>query len=264
MSTFSAMPRRRRRGIHLTRRDVAILELLVTRRVETIDFLHESQFAGLSRKRALNRLGELIAAGYLERTSASLPGEEGQRSVYWLTPRARTALQIRSPAGDWFRSHRWNLDLAEPSIPHQVVTNRVCDWLGAHAIPEHLLPVPNGRHGSELSKHRPDAVYHATEADDRGRRLVFLEVDLGHYSRKRIEEKVHAALAHPEMRFLLLACPTEERQRRLIAVVSELGGHVCNRVDVMTFAQIRAGVAPGYPSPDEGLRPGATGVYELR
>ena len=57
----------RKRGVHLMRRDLRVLELLVTRRAETLGWIHEQHFAGLSRKSALNRLGDLTAAGYLQR-----------------------------------------------------------------------------------------------------------------------------------------------------------------------------------------------------
>ena len=102
MAPFASPPRRRRRTTHLTSRDLAILGCLVYRRVETLDYLHETHFAGASRKRALNRLGELRAGGYLERTDVSLPSQDTTTSVYWLTTRAKNALKIRSIDAHWF------------------------------------------------------------------------------------------------------------------------------------------------------------------
>src|SRR4051794_41432560 len=103
-ASFAAPPRRRRRTLHLTVRDVRVLELLVSRRVETLDALHQLAFPGVSRKRALNRLGELVAGGFVDRRSVELPGRDGPRSVYFLTGRGRTALSLRSDEGnEWIK-----------------------------------------------------------------------------------------------------------------------------------------------------------------
>src|SRR5690348_58749 len=62
-------PRRagRRAGVRLQVRDIHILETLVERRCETLDYLHEHFFPGLSRKRALGRLRDLERAGVIHR-----------------------------------------------------------------------------------------------------------------------------------------------------------------------------------------------------
>ena len=263
-SEFSALPRRRRRSVHLTVRDMQILEDLVVRRVETIDFLHETHFGGLSRKRALNRLGDLIAAGYLKRASIELPGEALPQSVYWLTSRGQTALQLRSLAGEWFRDRSFKVELPQSSIAHQIVTNRVADWLGATVLPEHLVPLPPRRRSDKTPRQRPDAVYQAAGPDQSGANLVYLEVDLGHYNRKRIIEKVRAALSEPRVRMLLIACPVDSREGQLCRIIREhFGENIWGRVDVMTFASLQGGRAPGYPRPDETLRPIRQNLTEL-
>ncbi len=95
---------------------------------------------------------------------SSFRAQTGMRSVYFLTPRGRAALQLRGGSGaEWFATRQWKLDLTEPSIPHQIVTNRVCDWLGAHAMPEHLLP-PSTRNVAGRPASRPDAIYQARRA----------------------------------------------------------------------------------------------------
>ena len=58
------------------------MEMLVVRRAETLTWIHEDSFAGLSRKRALNRLGELAAAGFLQRATVEVPGGPGPESAY--------------------------------------------------------------------------------------------------------------------------------------------------------------------------------------
>src|SRR5205085_1719298 len=114
--SFAVPPRRRRKTLHLTVRDVRVLETLVARRVDTLDALHELVFPTVSRKRALNRLGELVSAGFLDRRSVELPGYDGLQSVYFLTARARTALNLRSEMShEWFATRKWKLDLSEPS-----------------------------------------------------------------------------------------------------------------------------------------------------
>lgn len=60
-------------SVRLCPRDIAVLEILVQRKVETLDYLHERFFS--SRKRAVNRLAQLVGAGYLERTT--IPGSDG-------------------------------------------------------------------------------------------------------------------------------------------------------------------------------------------
>ncbi len=263
-ASFATAPRRRRRNLHITCRDVSVFELLVARRVETLDALHELAFPGVSRKRALNRLGELVSSGFLDRRSAVLPGSDSLRSVYFLTPRGRAALQLRGSVGhsDWLRTRQWKLDLGEASIPHQIITNRVCDWLGAHAMPEHLLPPVrpiNGRPGP-----RPDAIYQAREADADDRKLVWLEVDLGHYNKQRIIQKVTAGVRDEESRFLLIACPTPERKKQVLSMIIQRFDHnLWDHVAVMSFDEIRAGEAPDN---NPGLLPTdeiPTMLYEL-
>lgn len=252
---FDVQPKRRRKRVAIQARDVRVMELLVTRRVETLDALHEQGFPGRSRKRAVNRLGELVRAGYLDRRSVELPGSERFESVYFLTSRGRTALQIRSEeSSGWFATRHWRLDLNEPSIPHQIMTNRVCDWMGARAIPEHLLPPVPYEPGKKQrpAGSRPDAVFQAREGIN-GANLVWLEVDLGHYNQKRILEKVKAFSEDRESCYLLLACPTKSREAWLVNVLlKEFGGEIWDRVDIRTFEQLRAGAAPGH---DERLRP---------
>ncbi len=76
--------RTRSRKVSIQQRDVRIMELLVERRAETLDALHDELFAGRARKRALNRLGELCSAGYLIRTVVDVPTEPTPQNVYTL------------------------------------------------------------------------------------------------------------------------------------------------------------------------------------
>ena len=143
------------------RRDLRVLELLVTRRAETLGWIHEQHFAGLSRKSALNRLGDLTAAGYLQRATVAVPGAPGPESAYTLGPRGKAALELRSLAGEHFRHRRFNPTLRDSSIPHQIIVNRVADWLGADLTPEHLLPMKT----KEQWRHKPDGIYPAQGAE---------------------------------------------------------------------------------------------------
>src|SRR5688572_17229671 len=127
----------RRTRIHLHARDVQILEQLAVRGVETLAFLHAEHFAGRSRKRAVNRLGDLAAHGYLVRHPLPIPGG-GYVNTYALGPKAPAALRLRSLAGEHFAGGR-RPALAASSIPHQLAVNRVADALGTTLIPEHLL-----------------------------------------------------------------------------------------------------------------------------
>ena len=230
------------RNVALNRRDIAILNLLVERRVETLDYLHETLFPGRSRKRVLNRLGDLARHGYLERLSVSLLEGDGRpESVYRLGPRAKTALELRSALGaDAFRGRRFNPTLRDSSIDHQVMTNRVADWIGAALTPEHLLPA-GGR--GDAYRHRPDGTYVTARPDAQGRQLVFLEVDLGHYSRDRLLGKVKAFLHHPSAASMLIAAPTRQRTRQIATWVRDAYGDAMlgHRVLPLTFDQIKSG-----------------------
>src|SRR3712207_6298776 len=150
----------RRHGIHLHARDLAVLETLAARGVETLPWLHDRHFAGLSRKRARNRLGELVAHGYL--TKHTVPGLaaeddtaiERSDAVYVLAAKALAALRLRSLAGEQLRA-RVDPQLPKTSIPHQLAVNRVGDALNTPLIPEHLLELDPRIE----RRHRPDAAY---------------------------------------------------------------------------------------------------------
>jgi hypothetical protein len=226
----------RRTRIHLHARDLAILEELVVRRADTLEQLHARHFPGLSRKRAINRLGDLTAHGYLRRVP--LPDGAGRiRNTYTLGPKAPAALRLRSLAGEHLRGRRLNPSLPETSIPHQLAINRVADALRTPLLPEHLLDV---RAGVER-RHRPDAAYRCRR-DERGRDLVFVEVDLGHYSRARVRAKVQTFLEHPEARAILFATPDAARADEVARWIRDShGAAVMGRVQVLTFAELEGG-----------------------
>jgi hypothetical protein len=225
----------------LQRRDLEILETLVIRRAETLDELHRLAFAGRSRKRVLNRLGELAAAGYVQRTRMEVLGSAEPQSVYTLGPRAKRAIELRSLASEHFLHRRFNPILRDSSIPHQIATNRVADWLGAQLVPEHLLPSP----GRDAARHRPDGVYRCQPHPSRSGDLVFLEVDLGHYSRERILGKLRSFQQSPDARLMLFVCPDDARKAKLLAWLGPFGAGQSPSIDVMTFEEVRAGRRPG-------------------
>ena len=223
----------------LTMRDTTLLRELVERRSESLSYLEQRYFRGV-RKTALNRLRDLERAGYLAREMVeTIEHPDRLTSVYTLGPAARAALRRRDPfASENFGRRRFSPTLRESSIPHQIATNRVGDWLGARLLPEHLLPV----HAPNAQRHRPDAVYRAASPDASGRRLVFLEVDLGHYNRQRILGKVDAFLGHPDARSILFVSNTSERSAVVTAWIREQYGEgIMGRVQPLTFDQIREG-----------------------
>lgn len=223
----------------LTARDLELLVELVERRCESLAYLQHRYFGGV-RKTAINRLRRLELAGYVTREEIK-PIESPNRftNVYALGPAARAAMLNRDAYGhEALRNRRFNIALRETSMPHQIASNRVGDWLGARLHPEHLLPV----HTPNAQRHRPDAVYRAAAPDAEGRQLVFLEVDLGHYSRQRILGKLEAFLAHPAARSILFVAPTPERAA-LIGdwIRREHGDTIMRRVQPLTFTQVREG-----------------------
>lgn len=198
------------RRVALQRRDLAILEELVLRRAETLDELHERFFAGLSRKRAVNRLAQLARAGYLHPADVVLHGEARTTRAYTLGPKARAALELRSLSSEHFRFRRWNPTLRDSSIPHQIVVNRLGRALRLDWIPEHLLPVtePSG------ARHRPDAVAEGVRQDG-SPGLVGFEIDLGHYSSQRLEGKLAAWRQLPDADVLVIVVPDAARRERV-------------------------------------------------
>lgn len=241
--------------VALHQRDVEILALLVERRAETLDYLHGCFFSRSVPKVARNRLARLCKAGYLHRESVSLYGSNGRmESVYTLGPRAKAALILRrNAAAEAFNGRRFNPTLRAASLDHQIVTNRVGDWLGAELRHEHLLPA----HGNgDAFRHRPDAVFTAAQADAQGRRTVFLEVDLGHYSRERILGKVKAFLSDTDARTIVFASPTPARAALVNSWIRDIyGDAIGQRMQTLTFDQLQAGgyLHPGAepaPSPD--------------
>lgn len=223
----------------LTTRDLDLLAELVERRCESLTYLQDRFFGGVW-KTAINRLRRLELAGYVSREEIkSIESPDRFHSVYTLGPAARAALRNRDAYGsEALRGRRFNIALRDTSMPHQIATNRVGDWLGARLIPEHLL----SPHAPDAQRHRPDAVYRAAQPDSAGRQLVFLEVDLGWYSRQRILGKVDAFLARPDARSILFVTPTPERAA-LIGdwIRAEHGDTMMRRIQPLTFAQIREG-----------------------
>ena len=128
--------------------------------------------------------------------------------------------------------------MAARSIPHQLAVNRVGDALGATLIPEHLV---EGVRGDR--RHRPDAAYRCAP-DERGRDVVFVEVDLGHYSRARILGKVRTFFEHPEARSIIFATTTAERAELVGAWIRRAHGDaVMQRIQLLSIAELQAGAA---------------------
>jgi hypothetical protein len=223
----------------ITQRDFALLLQLLDRRCESLEYLKDRYFGGV-RNTAINRLRRLELAGYLQRHEIhSIESPDRWQHVYTLGPAARAAVRHRDEfAYEDLRGRRFAVTLPETSMPHQIATNRVGDWLGAHLIPEHLLPV----HQPGTQRHRPDAVYRCVKPDADGRQLVFLEVDLGHYRRDRVLGKVDAFLANPQARSILFVSHTEERRAQVAQWITDAYGEaVMDRVQPLTIAQIREG-----------------------
>jgi Replication-relaxation len=195
--------------------------------------LHARHFPGAKRKTARNRLGQLSAAGYLRRVDSEAlhpaGGATRQQSAYVLGPRAPAALRLRSLTAPRPRH-------APSHVAHQLAVNQVADWLGARLLPEHDT--------SAASRHRADGAYIAAP-DAQGRTLVLLEVDLGHYTRKRVLGKLAAFLAHPDASAIVLATPTWERAAQIGRWAREAHGEeVMRRVHPLTFEQVRRGLLP--------------------
>jgi hypothetical protein len=231
--------------VRLTTRDLQILEELMNRRTESLGVLHDRFWApGTSRDSARHRLTRLAAWGFIDKHALQhahagllhpTDNDKGWVTVYTLTPKGVASLKRRSLAGSVLRGRSIKGDIDEAAIPHQLAVNRVADLLGTPLIAEHLIEFQGDR------RHRPDATYIATP-DESGRSTVMLEIDLGHYSRKRILGKVGTFLADPDAKGVLFACPTDERTAWIARTLREAyGDRIMDRVQALSFRQIREG-----------------------
>src|SRR5687767_14303304 len=104
----------RHRSVHMQRRDLAILELLVERRVETLEYLHARYWPDATSKTTRNRLDVLVSHGFLERILRAPDdqpvltkgGRPPLERLYTLGPRAPRALGIRGLAAEHLRGTR--------------------------------------------------------------------------------------------------------------------------------------------------------------
>lgn len=242
MSNRAPRPRRR---VRLTARDLQILEQLMNRKAESLDALHRQFWApGTRPDTARYRLQRLAGWGFIDKHALQhrhqplLPPEQednGWVTAYTLTPKGTAALRRRTLAGSTLRGRSIKGDIDDTAIPHQLAVNRVADLLGTPVVAEHLIEIQGDR------RHRPDATYTAAP-DSRGHTTVMLEVDLGHYSRKRILGKLATFLADPDAKAVLFACPTEERAGWIAVTLREAhGDRIMDRVQALSFAQIREG-----------------------
>lgn len=240
--------------IRLTTRDLQILEELMNRRTESLGVLHDRFWApGTNRESARHRLTRLAAWGFIDKHALQhahagllhpTDHDNGWVTVYTLTPKGVASLERRSLAGSVLRGRSIKGDIDEAAIPHQLAVNRVADLLGTPLIAEHLIELQGDR------RHRPDATYTAAP-DETGRSTVMLEIDLGHYSRKRILGKLTTFLADPDAKGVLFACPTQDRAAWVAHTLREArGDRIMDRVQVLSFYQIQEGRLLG-----EHLRP---------
>ena len=170
--------------------------------------------------------------------------------LYVLGPKAPTALRIRNRPTTRLAAER----LPASFIDHQLAVNRVGDWLGTELIGER-----DASAGLD-SKHRPDAAYRC-EADERGRDLILLEVDLGHYSRPRILAKVDGFRQHPAAAGIFFACPTNDRANEVARWIREHNGidFMQGHCQVFSFDELQRGARfePGKePVKDTREQPG--------
>jgi hypothetical protein len=213
----------------LQRRDRLIIECLLERGWETIEYLHGRFFPGLSRKRVLNRLRDLCRAGYLERLdcdSFDSPHEFG--SVYRLTKRTR--YQAHFNAAFFTGARMPTPPLRDRSIPHQVAINRAGDWLGTRFVCARDAGLP-GVDRREL----PDAAYIAAEPTAAGD-VVFVVVDLA----PRLDDgRLDYFVLHPCARTLIRFAETEHDAYRFIHRLGPSRRHLTGRVELIVLDDLR-------------------------
>lgn len=240
---MSEIPHKKR--VRLTSRDLQILEDLLNRKADSLGSIHERFWApGTSRDSARHRLTRLAAWGFIDKHAIEhahrqlihpTEHDNGWVTVYTLTPKGIASLRRRSLAGSVLRGRSVKGDIDDAAIPHQLAVNRVADLLGTTIVVDHLIEVGGDR------RHRPDATYTA-KPDHQGRSTVMLEIDLGHYSRQRVLGKLATFLADPDAKGVLFACPNDQRAAWVARTLrDEHGDRIMDRVQVLSFAQIREG-----------------------
>ena len=128
----------------------------------------------------------------------------------------------------------FNPTLRTSSLPYQIATNRVADWIGARLVPSTSCPRP----GASNPTTARTVSMKAAHPDRRGRTVVFLEVDLGNYSRERILGKFRAFRASERARCILFVTPSPERAQ---LVVDWIGETALDEVQALSFDELRAG-----------------------
>jgi hypothetical protein len=98
------------------------------------------------------------------------------------------------------------------------------------------------RSRAELRR-RPDGVDAAGPGRRQGSDLVFLEVDLGSYSRERVLGKVRAFRESERARSILIVTPTPERAQIVVASVRDAYGPAAlDEMRPLSFEEVQGGM----------------------
>lgn len=224
------------RQLRLHARDLYVLRLLADRRAEQLEQIAAEHFP--SRNRARDRLSQHARAGLVERVLVQDFQTPGRFvNAYTLTRKGSAALRRRVvlPAAPTDRRHN---PPAAAVIPHQLAVNHAGRLIGATLTPDHHIALPP----QASSHHRPDAAYSAATPDDEGRRQILLEVDLGHYNRDRVVNKLAGFLANPDAKGVLFVVPNDERLELISRWAREAyGSAIYPRLGIYTFADLEDG-----------------------
>ncbi len=162
---------------------------------------------------AERRFRTLVSGGYIDKLpyfEGSNGGDATLKTAYALGGRGEAVLRRQTHVPLPERTGKRKP--AQSSVAHQLATNRVARDLEKRFYPEHLS---NGDQPKTKSRrNRPDATFECSP-DSKGRFYVAVEIDLGHYNRQRVLDKVRAFKEEKGSREMWWVAPTEDRRDQL-------------------------------------------------
>lgn len=189
------------RQIRLNQRDLGLLQDVYRSRVLSLDQLSCRHFEGRY-KAASERLRKLSNGRFIERLTYLDQLDTGEaRRAFSLTKKGLGSLYRRDLISQEQRKRRFRLKPAPNQVLHHVTLNDLEEQWGVEFEREHTASLSPGN-----SKVKADAYIKNPTS---GEKPVYVELDLGQYSAKRVRDKV-CSLA-PEASELIFVTPTESR-----------------------------------------------------
>ena len=170
------------RQIRLNQRDLGLLHDVYRSRVLSLNQLSRRHFEGRY-KAASERLRKLANGRFIERLTYLDQLDSGEaRRAFSLTKKGLGSLYRRDLISEEQRKRRFRLKPAPNQVLHHVTLNDVEEQWGVEFEREHTASLSPGS-----SNVKADA---CIKNPTHGEKPVYVELDLGHYSARRVKDKV--------------------------------------------------------------------------